>query len=84
MEVPVITTARNGVAEVMGARGGIVLERPGDADALARAIVVLADPALRGVTGEDARYLAEKTRLSTRLDRVIDVCLAAEPRRDAP
>lgn len=84
MEVPVITTARNGVAEVMGARGGIVLERPGDADALARAIVVLADPALRGVTGEDARYLAEKTRLSTRLDRVIDVCLSAEPRRDAP
>lgn len=84
MQVPVVTTARNGVAEVMGARGGIVLERPGDADALARAIVVLADPALRRVTGEDGRYLAQKTRLSTRLDRVIDFCVASRARGTAP
>lgn len=50
---------------------------------MARAIGVLADPDLRRVTAEDARYQARKTRLSTRLDQVIDVCLGPDAPRKA-
>jgi len=75
MGVPVVTTQRNGASELMGLRGGIAIERPGDPEAVVRALEVLADPDLRRVTGDDARYQAMKTRLVTRLDQVIDVCL---------
>ena len=52
MGLPVITTPRNGVREVMGQRGGIVIEEPGNAEALATAIRVLADDELRAFTSE--------------------------------
>lgn len=74
MSLPVVTTTLNGVSELMGQRGGIAVETPGDPGALATAIRVLADPDLRRFTADDARYLAEKNRQSTRLDQVLDVC----------
>ncbi len=77
MGLPVITTPRNGVAELMGQKAGIVVEEPGNAEALAVAIRVLADAHLRAETAEDARYLAAKNRLVTRLDQVLAVCRAA-------
>jgi UDP-glucose:(heptosyl)LPS alpha-1,3-glucosyltransferase len=80
MEVPVVTTPENGVAELMGAKGGIVLEEPGNPEALAVALRVLADPALRRSTGEDARWIAERHRAATRLDQVLDVCRRARDR----
>lgn len=79
MGVPVITTPQNGVRELMGTRGGIVLEEPGSPEAVAVAIRVLADPALRAQTAEDARFIAEAHPLETALDRVLDVCRAASP-----
>ena len=85
MAVPVITTSRNGVTELMGMRGGIPLERPDSVEGVAVAIRVLADPALRAVTADDARYVARKNRLVTRLDQVLDVCRGpAAVRREAP
>ncbi len=80
MSLPVITTPANGVREVMGQRGGIVLEGPGDPDALAVAYGTLHDPALREFTREDARYVALRSRESTRLDQVLAVCRAAVTR----
>lgn len=77
MGVPVITTPQNGVRELMGMRGGIVLEEPGSPEAVAVALKVLADPRLRAQTGEDARLVAEAHPLDTALDRVLDVCRAA-------
>jgi len=76
MGLPVITTPRNGVRELMGQRGGIVIEAPGDAGALAFAVRVLSDDALRAFTAEDARYVAQKNREATRLDRLLDLCAA--------
>jgi len=77
MGLPVVTTPPNGVRELMGARGGIVLEEPGNPESVAVALRVLADPALRAQTGEDARSIAEAHPLDTGLDRVLDVCRAA-------
>jgi UDP-glucose:(heptosyl)LPS alpha-1,3-glucosyltransferase len=77
MALPVITTPRNGVRELMGMRGGIVLEEAGNPEALAVAVRVLADPTLRAHTAEDARWIALRNRLSTRLDEVLDVCRTA-------
>ena len=74
MGIPVVTTARNGVSELMGRRGGIVVEHPGSVEGVAVALGVLADERLRKDTGEDARWIARRTRLSTRLDQVLDVC----------
>ncbi len=74
MELPVITTPRNGVRELMGQRGGIVVEEPGNPEAIAYAIRVLADDDLRAATADDARYLAMRNRASTRLDRVLALC----------
>jgi hypothetical protein len=77
MALPVVTTPLNGAWEAMGMRGGIAVEGPTDAAGVAVAIRVLADPQLRSQTADDARYVARKTRLSTRLDQVLDVCRAA-------
>ena len=77
MALPVVTTPPNGVRELMGVRGGIVLEEPGSPEAVAVALRVLADPALRAQTAEDARFIAEAHTLNTALDRVLDVCRAA-------
>ncbi len=74
MGVPVVTTPRNGVAELMEARGGIVLEEAGCADALATALRVLADPALRAATALDARDIARRNPQTERLDEILDVC----------
>lgn len=85
MGLPVITTPPNGVRELMGQRGGIVVEAPGDPEALAAALRVLGDDALRAFTREDARYVALKNRAATRLDRVLELCaLAARGRGGAP
>lgn len=81
MSLPVITTPMNGVSELMGQRGGIAVESVGDPEALAVALAVLADPALRRFTADDARYIAEKNRLSTRLTQVLDLCRNASERR---
>jgi UDP-glucose:(heptosyl)LPS alpha-1,3-glucosyltransferase len=77
MGLPVITTPQNGVRELMGHRGGIVLEEAGNAQSVAVALRVLADPALRAQTAEDARLIAEAHPVQTALDRVLDVCRAA-------
>jgi len=74
MGVPLLTSTRNGVSELMALRGGIAVEDPADAEAVAVALVVLADPALRRLTGDDARYVAKRNRLRTRLDQLLDVC----------
>ena len=84
MGVPVITTSRNGVTELMAMRGGIPLERPDSVEGVAVAIRVLADPALRAVTADDARYVAAKNRLGTRLDQVLDVCRGPAAVRPVP
>ena len=76
MALPVITTPRNGVAEVMGHRGGIVVEEPGNPEALAVALRVLADDVMREGTASDARELALAHPLAERLDRVLDICRA--------
>lgn len=83
MSLPVITTPVDGTREVMGQRGGIVLEGPGEPDALAVAFGTLADEELRAFTREDARYVALRTRLPTRLDQILDHCRAVLDRRDA-
>jgi UDP-glucose:(heptosyl)LPS alpha-1,3-glucosyltransferase len=74
MGLPVVTTPVNGAAELMGMRGGIVVEAPGLPDAVAVALRTLADPALRAITADDARYLAETNRQERRLDRILDLC----------
>lgn len=81
MGLPVITTPQNGVHELMGRRGGIVIEAPDDHEALATALAVLADDEMRAFTAEDARYLALKNRAATRLDTVLDICRAQAARR---
>jgi UDP-glucose:(heptosyl)LPS alpha-1,3-glucosyltransferase len=73
MELPVITTPVNGVRDVMGMRGGIVVEAPGNPEYVAVAIRVLSDAALRVVTADDARYLALRNRETTRLDAILDI-----------
>jgi UDP-glucose:(heptosyl)LPS alpha-1,3-glucosyltransferase len=77
MALPVVTTPQNGAWEAMGMRGGIAVEDATDAAGVAVALKVLADPLLRSQTSDDARYVARKTRLVTRLDQVLDVCRAA-------
>jgi len=84
MGLPVVTTPRNGVLELMGMRGGISVERPGCPESVAVAIRVLSDPALRAVTADDARYIARRNRLSTRLDQILDACVAPSAASAAP
>jgi glycosyltransferase involved in cell wall biosynthesis len=84
MGLPVITTPRNGVSELMGQRAGIVVEEPGNAEALAVAIRVLADRDLRAATADDAAYLAKTNRLATRLDQVLAVCRGTGAKAPAP
>lgn len=76
MGLPVVTTPRNGAVELMGMRGGIAVEQPGSAEGVAVALRVLADPDLRATTADDARYIARRNRLATRLDQVLDVCVS--------
>lgn len=76
MGLPVVTTPRNGALELMGMRGGIPVERPGCPESVAVALRVLSDPELRAVTADDARYIARRNRLSTRLDQILDACVA--------
>ncbi len=81
MGVPVVTTSENGVGEAMGMRGGIVVEEAGNPEALAIALAVLGDPALRAVTGDDARELTRRHRQRDRLDQVLAICRARAARR---
>ncbi|MFV1960011.1 MAG: glycosyltransferase, partial [Planctomycetota bacterium] len=74
MGVPVITTPANGVGELMGPRGGIVVEAIGDPSAVAVAVAVLADPLLRAATAQDARRVARRSDETRRLDRVLEIC----------
>ena len=74
MGLPIITTPEGGIREVLGQRGGIVVEEAGNPEALATAIRVLADDEMRQFSSDDARYLALRNRESTRLDAVLDLC----------
>jgi len=74
MGLPVITTPEGGVREVMGQRGGIVVEEAGNPEAVAMALRVLADDEMRTFSSDDARYLAQRNREATRLDQVLDLC----------
>ena len=82
MELPVITTPVNGIRDVMGQRGGIVIEAPGNPEYVAIAIRVLSDVALRAVTADDARYLALRNRESTRLDAILDIWRSGQSHRE--
>ncbi len=84
MGLPVVTTTRNGVTELMAMRGGIPVEKPGDAEGFAKAIEILAEPRLRKETSEDARYVAKRNRLTTRLDQLLDICVHLGIPRPAP
>ena len=77
MAVPVVTTPQNGAWELMGMRGGIAVSGPTDAEGVATALAVLSDPRLRAETADDARYVAKKNRLATRLDAVLAVARSA-------
>jgi len=77
MGVPVVTSLRNGVTELMAMRGGIPIEDPNDAEGFGKAIEILAEPSIRRQTSEDARWVAKKNRLNTRLDQVLDACATA-------
>lgn len=79
MAVPVITTTRNGVTELMAMRGGIPVEQPSDVLGFAKAIEILAEPRIRKETSDDARYVAKRNRLVTRLDQLLDVCVNLGP-----
>jgi glycosyltransferase involved in cell wall biosynthesis len=58
--VPVVVTAVGGIPDVVvDGESGVVLE-PGDADALARALAALADPAARARLGENGRARVEE------------------------
>jgi UDP-glucose:(heptosyl)LPS alpha-1,3-glucosyltransferase len=65
---PVVTTRRDGNADLAELGGGEALERPGDASALARAIERVSATA----TPELARAVAEKFPEDRMLDEVID------------
>jgi UDP-glucose:(heptosyl)LPS alpha-1,3-glucosyltransferase len=56
--IPVITSDRNGAAEILGG-GGIVVAGAEDAASFARALERLADPAERRACGTAARAIAE-------------------------
>lgn len=59
--VPVITTRYNGASEhVTGGREGFVVDDPDDVPALARHMLALCDPALRGRMSAAARALARR------------------------
>lgn len=74
MGLPIITTPEGGIREVMGQRGGIVVEEAGNPEAIATALRVLADDEMRRFSSDDARYLALRNREGTRLDAVLDLC----------
>ena len=58
--LPVITTRRNGASELLThGRDGFILDRPGDLDGLAEAILALCEADLRRDVGAAARALAE-------------------------
>jgi len=59
--LPVITTRHNGASELLThGRDGFVLDRPGDMDGLAEAILALCEADLRCDVGTAARALAEQ------------------------
>ena len=74
MGLPLITTPEGGIREVLGQRGGIVVEEAGNPEAIAAALRVLSDDEMRAFSSDDARYLALRNRERTRLDQVLDLC----------
>ena len=57
--IPAITTRSNGAAELMiPGQHGFVVERPGDVEALSKAMLSLLDPARRAAMAEPCRALA--------------------------
>jgi glycosyltransferase involved in cell wall biosynthesis len=57
--IPVVTSAANGAAEVLG-HAALVVADPGDVAGFARALDVLSDPAARASRGASARRAAER------------------------
>ena len=72
--LPTITSRRNGAAEIL--RPGVdalIVDRPDDADGLAAALTSLADPAIRGALGEQARATALRFSWDAPLERTLGV-----------
>jgi UDP-glucose:(heptosyl)LPS alpha-1,3-glucosyltransferase len=74
MALPVVTTRANGVHEIMGRRGGRILDAPGDPPALAAALADLADDEVRARAAEEARAVALENPEVDRLDEVLAHC----------
>lgn len=71
MGLPVITSTKSGAAElVRSAAAGYVCDAL-DFEAQARAIVALADPAVRASAGRAARAIAEQHSLPKMIDRLV-------------
>ncbi len=70
--LPVVTSAANGAAEVIG-EAGFVIDDPEDAPAFARALDVLADPAERHRRGEAARAIAETLSWPSQIAALLDL-----------
>lgn len=80
--LPVITSRYNGAAELMHqGREGCVLDDPADDGALAEAIRVLLDPAVRGPMGSAARELAENHSFARNCREILAVYETTAPQR---
>jgi len=78
--LPVITTRRNGAAELMrDAREGFVIDHPRDSGALAARLSLLADEAVRGRMREAAAEAAKGLSLDVHLER-LEALLRRPPR----
>lgn len=72
--LPVITTAYNGVSELMThGQEGFVLEQPSDIQALADTMTLLLEPSLRLSMGTAARALAENQTLQRQTKDFLDL-----------
>jgi UDP-glucose:(heptosyl)LPS alpha-1,3-glucosyltransferase len=73
MGTPVITTKFNGAGDFVsgnGGGGGHLLDDPGDADALARTMLLLSDPAERAKCRPDAADLAQTLSMHRHVDQL--------------
>jgi len=70
--LPVITSRANGTSELIeDGREGFVLDDPTDPGAIAKAILAVGDPAVRGRMGQAARRRAEAHPFDAHLDQLL-------------
>ena len=80
--LPVITTRHNGAAELLtDGREGRLIQHADDADALARALIELADPEVRARMSLDALELSSRCSFERNVDEVEKVYAEAAQRR---